>query len=237
VITLLDGDIFCYRCAAACSFDSLDLATYQLNDLLRRVLKETGATEHVLYLNGSESFRRQLSDSYKANRTAPKPHHLEPLREYLITEWKAQLSSDGLETDDEIGVQATKFWHADINFCIASIDKDLKQLPGKHYNFVKGEWSFVTPMEGAQNFWKQMLSGDPSDNIKGVTGIGPVKARKAIDPLAEEVDMYTLVNSLYSDKEQFTTNAKLLWILKHSRNPDEVVSHYLSLQKLAEAAE
>lgn len=234
MITLLDGDIFCYRCAAACANDPVDLAIYQLNDMLRRVLKETGANEHVLFINGSESFRKNLAPSYKANRTIPKPAHLEPLREYLTVQWKASMSADGLETDDELGLLAARFWREDINFCIASIDKDLKQLPGKHYNFVRNEWDFVSPVLGAQNFWKQMLTGDNSDNIKGVTGIGPVKAAKAIDPLAEEVDMYTTVKNLYTDEQAFLTNAQLLWILKLDRNHDEVLSHFHSLQKLAE---
>ena len=68
---------------------------------------------------------------------------------------------------------------------IVSLDKDLKQVPGLHYNFVKKEFDTVTPQQGLINFYTQFLVGDTSDNIRGCTGIGPVKARKAFEELGD----------------------------------------------------
>ena len=84
---------------------------------------------------------------------------------------------------------------------------------------------------GSIAFYKQMLIGDPADNIKGVQGIGKVKAGRAIDPLHEEKDMYDLVCGFYTDEERFKLNAQLLWILKQQRSPDEILLRFHSLQK------
>ncbi len=73
------------------------------------------------------------------------------------------------------------------NTVICSIDKDLQQIPGNHYNFVKKEHSFVTPEEAIQNFYKQILTGDAADNIKGAKGIGPVRAGKIIGGLGSDI--------------------------------------------------
>ena len=48
-------------------------------------------------------------------------------------------------------------------------------IPGWHFNWLQNEKSYVTPLGGIQHFYKQMLIGDKTDNIFGVTGIGPVK--------------------------------------------------------------
>lgn len=187
-----------------------------------------------MYINGSDNFRYNVDPLYKAHRKdVPKPRHLEPCREHLVCAHNAHLST-GIETDDEIGLLATGLWELGAPFCVASLDKDLLQLPGKHFNFVKNTFTYVSPLEASQSFYRQMLIGDNADNIKGVQGIGQVKAGKAIDPLVEEQDMYDLVLSLYNDNERFLRNAQLLWILKHSRDPQEVVSHFHTFAKPVE---
>ncbi len=228
MIALLDSDIICYRVSAMNNDNPAEEAHYYCDQVIRDILQATGSTEYIAFLGGSDNFRKQIYPEYKAHRTAPKPKWLESCREHLVVEWKAQLS-DGIETDDEIGLAATKYWNEGVPFVVASIDKDLKQLPGKHYNFVKKEFAYVTPMEGYSFFWKQMLIGDSADNIKGVVGIGEKKAKAAIDPLSDEKDMHDLVLSLYNDKERFNLNAQLLWILKHERNPQESLLHFQSL--------
>ena len=80
-----------------------------------------------------------------------------------------------------------------------------------------------------------MLVGDKSEKVYGVENIGPVKAGKAIDPLSDENDMVSTVWNLYSDKEKFFRNAQLLWILKQTTHPQEVLCHFHSLQLPDEA--
>lgn len=237
MITLIDGDIILYRCAAASENDDATVATARCDELLHRILSDTGATSYELWINGSENFRYNVNPEYKAHRKdIPKPQHLEYCRGHLLEHHNAKMSN-GIETDDEIGIAATAYWENDTAFCVASIDKDLLQLRGKHYNFVKNVWTYISPNDAAQVFWKQMLIGDRADNITGVQGIGQIKAGRAIDPLCNERDMYDLVYNLYDNKERFNTNAQLLWILKKTRDPEEVLSHFHTLLAPEEATE
>ena len=148
------------------------------------------------------------------------------MREHLVINWKATVS-DGVEADDLIAIDATNAWIQDAPYIICSLDKDFRQLPGKHYSWdIQGvahgkQWSkpaelvFVTPLEGTRNFYKQLLIGDPADNVIGVTNIGKVKAAKIIDPLTSEKDMFDAVAALYNyDSERLLKNGKLLWLLR-----------------------
>ena len=233
---LIDADIVVYRCAAVSENETEDVAVARVNELMHRILHDTGATDYEAFLSGGGSYRKILDPTYKANRTKERPRWLETLRELLVTQWKASVS-EGLEADDAIGIAAYKAMLTDTAYTVATIDKDLRQIWGKHYNFVKNEHDFVTPLDAMKLFYKQMLIGDRSDNVTGVAGIGVAKSARAIDPLNEEQDMFELVWNLYSDKQRFFTNAQLLWILKQSDNPQEVLLHFHSLQLPDEAQE
>lgn len=103
---------------------------------------------------------------------------------------------------------------------ICSVDKDLLQIPGKHYNFVKKEFCEISEIEGLRNFYKQMLIGDPADNIFGVKGIGKVKAANLIDCLETEQYMIDLTLTKYADEDEtnffvrYYTNADCLWLMR-----------------------
>ena len=123
---------------------------------------------------------------------------------------------------------------------IVSADKDLRQIPGKHYNFVKEELFEVTPLEGLRFFYKQTLIGDSSDNIYGVKGIGPVKAGKLIDCLDTEEEMYYTCRNLYKDDDRFHLNCKLLWILREDMKiwePSQQLLAYYDQHKQQQVAE
>ena len=59
---------------------------------------------------------------------------------------------------------------------MATIDKDLDQIPGWHYDYMKKVHYAVSPEEANDWFWRQVLSGDPTDNIGGACGVGPQSA-------------------------------------------------------------
>lgn len=226
MIALIDGDLITYRCAASAENDPVEAALERCTELIGRILNDTQATSYELYINGSGNFRYGVDPLYKAHRKdIPKPIHLEACREHLIVNHKAHMSVD-IETDDEIGLLATGLWEVGAPFVVASLDKDLLQLAGTHYNFVKNVFTQVSPLQGTQTFYRQMLIGDRADNITGVQGIGEVKAGKAINCLDDEADMYDTVRAMYDTQERFERNAQLLWILKRERNPNEVISHF-----------
>jgi DNA polymerase-1 len=83
------------------------------------------------------------------------------------------------------------------NSVICSVDKDLLQVPGFHFNFVKNTFSYVEEIEGWRIFDTQVLTGDDSYGIVGLYGIGPAKAKKILAGLSTPFLMYTAVLKAY----------------------------------------
>ncbi len=224
----IDADIVAYRASVVSDNESLSVACLRADDTMRRILVNTQANTYKAFLTGSNNFRKDLDPQYKANRAnIPRPKHLEDVRAFLVTEWGAQVC-DGYEADDFLGIYQTD------DTILASIDKDLNQIPGKHYNFVREEFYEVTPLEGTRFFYKQTLIGDTSDNIIGVKGIGPVKASKLIDTLDKEEEMYWTCRKLYKDDTRFHLNCKLLWILREEDKiwePSNILLAYYDQQE------
>lgn len=213
MLSLVDADIVCYRIGFTTENEELAIAKYRCDEMLDNILIETAATEFKLYLSDSKenNFRYQICPDYKANRTQPKPKWHQEIKEHLIVKWGAEFSY-GMEADDSLGIAQRwdnmKLETADLNkeqfsTCICTIDKDLKQVPGLHYNFVKKEWAIVTEREGLRYFYAQILIGDVSDNIKGCKGIGPIKAERSLPISYEsESDLFTAVHGLYRQQHK-----------------------------------
>ena len=210
---VIDGDIVTYRCAAVNENADLGLAKWQADQLLVRILEETEADDWKIYLSGDNNFRYAIFPDYKANRRdLPKPKHLEGLREHLVLEWNATIC-DGYEADDALGMES-----GGNEMVICSIDKDLLQLSGTHYNFVRRELKEVDAFSGAVSFYTQLLCGDPTDNIRGCPGIGKVKAEKALRGCTTERELYERTvecyRHVYKDlwEKELELNAQLLYI-------------------------
>jgi DNA polymerase I len=220
---LVDADIVAYRCAAATENETQDIATWQTSEMMNRILHETNAMQYRCFLSGSDNFRYSIYPDYKANRRdMPRPKWLQQVREHLVSVWGAVVT-DGIEADDAMGIAQCA---ADGDTCIASIDKDMLMIPGHHYNFVKQEASYVTPLEGLRNFYFQLIMGDRADNIFGFDGKARQKVPKFLEPqiavledCQTEQEMFEHVRAMYNDDERLEMNAKCLWIM---RKPDEV---------------
>jgi 5'-3' exonuclease len=208
MIALLDGDIFAFRVACTTENDPEGIATYRVNEMIEQCLAETEAKEYRIYLTGKNNFRRDIYPEYKQNRAdKPKPKHLQFLRDYLVAQWNAEIA-DGMEADDYLAI------HQNESTIICSIDKDLLQVKGKHYNFVKKEFSEVEELDGIRRFYIQLLTGDTSDNIKGIEGIGPVKANKALMFCETEKEMFDKVREMYNNDDWLLMNGRCLHILR-----------------------
>lgn len=214
----IDGDLITYPCAAAAKNEPLEVAQHWADNVMKQILGKTGAASYKLFLNGKGNHRYAIYPDYKGNRTAPKPDHLEPLRQYLAQEWKAVFTED-METDDMLGIELTNNPETGI---IASFDKDLLQVPGNHYNWKKDLWKEVSPLEGLQTFYAQLIAGDGADNIPSYDG----KVRQAIPKFIQELqsplfemtkatEMYNYCADIYQ-RDYFTMerNAQLLYILR-----------------------
>jgi hypothetical protein len=183
LLALLDADIFAYRVGFTTEDSDERIAAWRIDEMVQRCLDTVNATAYELWLSDSaeNNFRFRLSHQYKATRTAPKPRHLEFLKEHLVLKWNARFAH-GEEADDKLGIrQVERFIQtAGGNSVICSIDKDLKQIPGQHFNFVKEQFDTIQPEQGECFFYQQILIGDVADNIKGCTGIGEAKAAKLV---------------------------------------------------------
>lgn len=223
MIALLDSDLIAYRISFACKDESETHAKYSLNNYVSDILvrgvdkayPDCFVDKWHLYLTGSSNYRFDIAKTavYKGNRLAPKPQHLPALRKHLVDEWGAVIV-EGIEADDAVATHATLLGYN--NSVIASVDKDLDQIPGWHYNFVKDIAYHITPEEGSYRFYKQILTGDSADNIIGLKGIGPVKADKILDECDTEVKLYNACVQAYDgDEERVLENARLLWLRRY----------------------
>lgn len=191
---LIDGDLIVYRVGFTVENEDEWIAIARTNDTIHLILAETNCDDFKIYLSDSaNNFRLKLFPEYKANRVQPKPKHYQVIKDHLINEWDAIVSL-GQEADDALGINQTT------DTIICSIDKDLYQIPGEHYNFVTKTFKTVTPEEGIRHFYNQLLTGDRTDNIPGIYGIGPKKAEKLLQGIHDEMEMYeTVVNAYVED--------------------------------------
>lgn len=212
MIVLIYADIVAYRCAASAEIEPVEVALWRVDGLMTDILKETGCQEYKAFLTGENNFRYKVFNEYKANRLkTPRPIHLKACQEHLVSNWNA-LFSDGCEADDLLGIEQTALIHEVDATCIASIDKDLLTIPGKHYNFVKKEWSLVSPQDARHRFYTSILTGDAADGIKGAIGIGPKKAETILKGCETEEEYYQACLNFFSCGEELLQNALCLYI-------------------------
>lgn len=226
-LLLIDGDMIAHRAAASCEptkakpeRESLEEAIFRANDLLYRIINTCSSNEFRIFISGDRNFRKSLDPQYKANRDGkPRPPYLDPIRELLVREWNAEIC-DGYEADDGIGMAHEKCPES----IIVSNDKDFRQLAGEIFNPIKngGEFEIVDSVEAARAFYSQLLEGDSSDNVRGVDGIGKVRAGRLLDGKSPE-DMHTIVFDLYGDPRRFFLNYRLLRILRTEGEYQEIM--------------
>lgn len=189
---LIDADPICYRAASSAETEmeftqdvtvvvgdfrrGKDIVRQEIRDLMQRFDTKLG----TLYFTGESNFRKDVDPTYKGNRIKRKPAGYKKLKNWCLHTYKSRIE-DVLEADDLLGIEATSGMYAP--FVVVSPDKDLKQIPGRHYN---GKTEFdVTPEEGEKFFWIQTLCGDPTDGYKGVPGIGEKRAKALLDAVED----------------------------------------------------
>ena len=214
MIALVDGDILTYRVGFGCEDFSEHIAVVKLAEYLEDLVFIHANCEKARgYLTGKSNYRDDIAktQTYKGHRLGvAKPKHFDLMREYMEKAWGFEMQ-EGQEADDAIGIEAYKLDPRD--YVICSIDKDLNNLRGWHYNFHKNEMYYVKEEEAIKNFYKQLLTGDRTDNIPGIKGIGDKKADKILDGLEDEEDLYRAVLEVYKyNRDYLLEQGRLLWI-------------------------
>lgn len=240
MIGLIDADILVYRCAFAAQkkhkrpdgaeeiiAEPVSHALHNVDSVVENIEKYFKRCE--FFLSGKGNFRYDIAtvQPYKANR-GPKPVYYHEVRGYFADKYMATFS-EGEEADDLLGKRQTKAQaEGEEQTCIVTIDKDLDMIPGMHYNFVKDKMYDVSERDGFRSFYKQVVTGDRTDNIPGLDGIGPVKASRVIDKYNSERAMWQAAKYCWHSEcpdgfRGISTDlvvsevAALLWIAREGR--------------------
>ncbi|CAB4240888.1 Exo 5'-3' exonuclease (including N-terminal domain of PolI) [uncultured Caudovirales phage] len=220
MIAIIDFDLVAFRSAASAENEEVGIAIYRMDELLDNILQKVQANSYRAFLTGSKNFRKEIYPEYKANRTSPKPKWLQECREYAIANLGVEVATENLEADDMLGIFQTS------DTIICSLDKDLLQIKGKHFQWsIQGgpedkRWvkpdNFITQteLEGSRLFYEQCLKGDTSDNVKGVKGLGEAKAKKLLAGCETELEMLNICLDSYATEDEFLMNAQCLYILR-----------------------
>lgn len=156
---------------------SIQQARLNLKAKMLTIFNDLRTKDYKIYITGGkleDNFRTKIAliMPYKANREfSEKPFHYAAIRDILVKEYKAE-AVYGQEADDAIGIEQyrrAKQYNSFEGTVIASIDKDLRMLQGYHYNLNSRQTDYIAEDQALKNFYGQMLKGDPTDNIPGLT--------------------------------------------------------------------
>ena len=179
---LIDADFTVYKCCAAAETeidfgDDVIVVTSKFSEAYACVMREIKKIQRhfgsfddiILFFSSPDNFRKKIQGDYKGHRNRKKPCAYKRVINKLKTEFEV-ITMPTLEADDAMGIYATKY----PGNIIVSPDKDMRQIPGKLYDFK--EVVDITPEEGARWHLIQSLAGDNTDGYAGCPSIGIKKA-------------------------------------------------------------
>ena len=218
---LIDADFIVYKCCAAAEEDfdfgvDVIVVTSRFSDVMRLIERDLNNVKSnlglfddiILFFSSATNFRKEIAADYKGHRNRKKPCGYRRAIDELSKTYEV-IKIDDLEADDALGIYATE----NPGNIICSPDKDLRQIPGKLYDF-KNETITITPEEGERWFFIQTMSGDMTDGYSGIPGIGVKRAAALLDK--NGCTWETVVNA-FAEKnmteEDALMNARLARIL------------------------
>lgn len=151
----------------------------------------------VIFDYSSQTFRKEIYPEYKANRTAP-PEDLIPQFGLIRQATRAFnlpcIEKEGFEADDLIATYARIAAEAGADVTIVSSDKDLMQLVTPQVSMYDGMKDKQISIPEVIEKWGvppekmidlQSLTGDSTDNVPGIPGIGPKTAAQLLEEFGD----------------------------------------------------
>lgn len=147
----------------------------------------------VVFDSGRETFRKELYAEYKANRSECPPDLLLQMpyfRKIVKALGLKDIELPGYEADDIIGTLSERLAQDGYKVVLVTGDKDLMQLVGEHvsiWDTMKdariGEAQVIEKFGVPPSKVVEILglTGDSSDNIPGLKGVGPKTAAQLIE--------------------------------------------------------
>ncbi len=195
-LILVDGSSYLYRAFHALpplsnSRGEPTGAVLGVLNMLNKMIKEESPQRIAVVFDApGRTFRDDLFDQYKAHR-APMPDDLrsqvQPLLDAVAAMGLPLLRVPGVEADDVIGTLAMQGAEAGYEVLISTGDKDMAQLVGPRVELINTMSNTRLDRAGVKAkfdvYPEQIvdylaLVGDSSDNIPGITGVGPKTAAK-----------------------------------------------------------
>ncbi|WP_428310947.1 DNA polymerase I [Hydrocarboniphaga sp.] len=168
-------------------------AVYGMGNMLKRLQREYAPQRIcVVFDPKGKTFRDDLYDQYKANRTETPPElsaQYPDVMALIDGLGLPRMVVDGVEADDVIGTLARQGREQGLDVLLVTSDKDMAQLVDEHVHMLDTMKNvridragvidkFGVPPERIIDYLA--LVGDSADNIPGVDGCGPKTAAKWI---------------------------------------------------------
>jgi len=185
----LDGARWTAQADGETARKHIDLSLEELRDDLQ-------ADEIVCCLTDVDNWRTDVLPTYKGNRSkTERPILLPQARDYLREKYAAW-QRPGLEGDDLLGILSglSERWPGER--IMATIDKDLKTVPGLVYLWHHSVLGIQEITKEAADRWhlQQGIAGDAVDGYKGCPGWGMDTASRFLD------EPFMFVNESYTPK-------------------------------------
>jgi 5'-3' exonuclease len=234
---IIDADVLVHW-AARGSADA-ESAVEMLHDLMADAVEGSWCDPDDLRIavKGKGNYRKDVVDNYKANRGELDDElkvKLNAVHRTLVNDYKA-IPADGMEADDLVRVWANEAVAEDRQFIIIAEDKDLKCIPGRHYNPKKKILEWQSEDDADLLYHQQLLTGDSADNIQGLYRIGPKKAQGFLKDIPMGQRMKTVIE-VWQEKEpddwfeKLNICGKLITILP-------TLDYVFDLQEIIDASE
>lgn len=229
ITALIDADSIIYMMGWTFrdQIDDVESVVEATRTYIKDILRTTQARQFAGYMSCHREvcYRRKYCLTYKQKRDGSEEPEwltkLKPVIEAVLIKDFGFVKLQTIEADDAVSLVAG--FLKGKNYVVCSPDKDLKQIPGNHYNYKKQERA-VQDEDGAHlHFYQQVLSGDTTDGIPGCKGIGVVKAKQILDGIPAE-DREDIVFQHYQNKhpddflERYLLTKGLIELLRYEKH-------------------
>ncbi len=244
-LLLIDGHSQAYRAyfgvktPLATSNGELTTAVFGFARKLLSILREYEPDGVVVAFDKGETWRHAEFTDYKATRDAmpdDMASQMGRIRQMLEALHIPIITYEGYEADDVLGTLATKAANAQTRVLILTGDRDMFQLisPRVQVLYTSGGPRPQTKLYGeaevrerfdlepAQIIDLKALTGDTSDNIPGIAGVGDKTAAKFLNEYGTLENLYEHVDEIsgpktrenvFLAKEQVARNKRLVTIV------------------------
>lgn len=204
-------------------------AIYGFLSMVLKLMKDHQPEYIVFCYDQKEpSFRKEIYDGYKANRTempedlVPQIPYIKKLADFLGIPSVEKL---GFEADDLIGTLAELAHEKQFEVFIVSGDKDFGQLIRDGVYLLDTMKNIQMDSKAVEEKWgvppRQFIDflalvGDSSDNVPGVAGVGPKGAQKLLEEFDTLENIYENLDKISSKslKEKLITSKENAFLSK-----------------------